>query len=40
MNKQPWTKPEATPLTASGSRSDNPDVAIRNGTDPGSLIPF
>jgi hypothetical protein len=31
MNKKTWTKPEATPLTQSGSRSDNPDVTVRNG---------
>ena len=29
--KQAWTRPEVTPLTNSGSRSDNPDVAVRNG---------
>ena len=29
--KQPWTRPEATPLTNTGSTSDSPDVAARNG---------
>jgi hypothetical protein len=31
MNKKTWTRPETTPLTDTGSRSDNPDVAMRNG---------
>jgi hypothetical protein len=29
--KQAWTHPSVTPLTDSGSRSDAPDVAVRNG---------
>jgi hypothetical protein len=30
--KRPWARPEITPLTDTGARSDAPDVAVRNGT--------
>jgi hypothetical protein len=29
--RQTWTRPSVAPLTDSGSRSDTPDVAARNG---------
>ena len=29
--KRSWTRPELTPLTQAGSRSDTPDTPARNG---------
>ena len=36
--KQGWTRPEVTPLTDTGARSDAPDTPLRNGNGPGSFI--
>lgn len=32
--KSPWTRPEVTPLTNTGARSDAPDTGARNGNFP------